>query len=215
MRAVRLVFDTQLHLQDPRIQSALKALSWDFRGIIGVLETGDLLLMCECITLPDQLVPPPGISIAGITIEKHLESWTDKSLKHTIVVLRFSNELLGKYFTSHNLTIMSGTNLTPKGLVIQLCGNRNSMMSFVNDVKEVLPILSITSAKGGKGIVSEALNPDESKVLKNAFINGWYDAPKGTSIRQLAKLSGVSKSSVSNYLSSAERKIIREFIDPE
>ena len=50
MRAVRVVFDLESILHTSLMQNALNSVSWDFRGIINQ-QAGDLLIMCECISL--------------------------------------------------------------------------------------------------------------------------------------------------------------------
>jgi hypothetical protein len=213
MRAVRIVLDISNIQDNPLVKVALGPLSWDFRGTIN-LENGDLLLMCECITL-NSPAPPPGLSISGIKIEKHLEKWTNDLLTHTILVLRFSNDIFGKYFTNYDLVIMAGTNFTSKGLILQVSGGKTGIITILNDIKKVLNVRSITSAKGAKGIIDDTMTSDEYKVLKTAYFSGWYDTPKKTSLRALAKELQMSKSSVSNYLNSSEKTVISDFIDPK
>ncbi len=212
MRAVRVVFDLESILHTSLIKNALNSVSWDFRGIINQ-QAGDLLIMCECISL-NSPPPPPGFSINGITIEKHLQTWQNKLLTHTLLVLRFSNEILGKYFLCNDLTILAGTNLTSKGLIVQLSGSGESITPLLNELKRNLNVRSISSAKGGKGMISSTISSEEYRVLKVAHSNGWYDSPKSTSLRILAKELKISKSSVSNHLNSSESKIVSNFFEP-
>ena len=88
------------------------------------------------------------------------------------------------------------------------------MMTLLNDMKKILNVRSITSAKGGKGMIADTITSNKYNVLKVAHSKGWYDAPKRTSLRVLAKELKMSKSSVANYLNSSEKKLISEFIDP-
>ena len=213
MRAVRVVFDLESIIHTSLIRSALNSVSWDFRGIINQ-QDGDLLIMCECITL-NSPPPPPGFGINGITIEKHLQAWQNKLLTHTLLVLRFSNEILGKYFLFNDLTILAGTNLTSKGLIVQLSGSGESITPLLNELKRNLNVRSISSAKGGKGMISSTISSEEYRVLQAAHSNGWYDSPKSTSLRGLAKELKISKSSVSNYLKSSESKIISNFFESD
>ena len=213
MRAVRVDFDLESIIHTSLIRSALNSVSWDFRGIINQ-QDGDLLIMCECITL-NSPPPPPGFGINGITIEKHLQTWQNKLLTHTLLVLRFSNEILGKYFSFNDLTILAGTNLTSKGLIVQLSGSGESITPLLNELKRNLNVRSISSAKGGKGMISSTISSEEYRVLQAANSNGWYDSPKSTSLRELAKELKISKSSVSNYLKSSESKIISNFFESD
>lgn len=213
MRAVRVVFDLEPILHTSLIRNALNSVSWDFRGIINQ-QDGDLLIMCECISL-NSPPPPPGFTINGITIEKHLQTWQNKLLTHTLLVLRFSNDILGKYFLSNDLTILAGTNLTSKGLIVQLSGSGVSITPLLNELKRNLSVRSISSAKGGKGMISSTISSEEYRVLKAAHSNGWYDSPKSTSLRDLAKELKISKSSVSNHLNSSESKIVSNFFESD
>lgn len=212
MRAVRVVFDLDDIRENPLISRALSLVSWDFRGIVGQ-DNGELLIMCECISL-NTPPPPPGFSMNGITIEKHLETWENKSLSHTLLVLRFNSEVIGKYFTNNTLTILAGTNLTSKGLIVQFSGSSESIMAILNKLKQHLIVRSISGAKGGKGMVSETISSEEYRVLKMAHSNGWYDSPRSTNLRELAKLLNISKSSVSNHINSSESKIVNDFFGP-
>ena len=213
MRAVRVVFDLESIIHTSLIKNALNSVSWDFRGIINQ-QDGDLLIMCECISL-NSPPPPPGFGINGITIEKHLQTWQNKLLTHTLLVLRFSNHILGKYFLCNDLTILAGTNLTSKGLIIQLSGSGESITPLLNELKKNLKVRSISGAKGGKGMISNAISSEEYRVLKAAHSNGWYDSPKSTSLRILAKELNISKSSVSNHLNSSESKIVSNFFESD
>ena len=213
MRAVRVVFDLESIIHTSLIRYALNSVSWDFRGIINQ-QAGDLLIMCECISL-NSPPPPPGFSVNGITIEKHLQTWQNKLLTHTLLVLRFSNDILGKYFLSNDLTILAGTNLTSKGLIVQLSGSGVSITPLLIELKRNLNVRSISSAKGGKGMISSTISSEEYRVLKAAHSNGWYDSPKSTSLRDLAKELKISKSSVSNHLNSSESKIVSNFFESD
>jgi len=213
MRAVRVVFDLEPILHTSLVRNALNSVSWDFRGIINQ-QDGDLLIMCECISL-NSPPPPPGFTINGITIEKHLQTWQNKLLTHTLLVLRFSNDILGKYFLSNDLTILAGTNLTSKGLIVQLSGSGVSITPLLKELKRNLSVRSISSAKGGKGMISSAISSEEYRVLKAAHSNGWYNSPKSTSLRDLAKELKISKSSVSNHLNSSESKIVSNFFESD
>jgi predicted DNA binding protein len=150
----------------------------------------------------------------GITIEKHLETWENKSLSHTLLILRFNSEVIGKYFTNNTLTILAGTNLTSKGLIVQFSGSSESIMAILNKLKQHLIVRSISGAKRGKGMISETISSEEYRVLKMAHSNGWYDSPRSTNLRKLAKLLNISKSSVSNHINSSESKIVNDFFGP-
>ena len=210
MATLRAVFELNEHSENLVIRSALKLVSWEFRGIINQ-QSGDLLLMCECISL-NSPPPPPGFSINGISVESHLDSWVNNSLVHTTLVLRFDNSI-GRFFMLDDLTILAGTNLTSKGLVVQLSGKKSSMISLLQEIKKYLKVKSVSTARGGKGIVSGIISSDEYEILKTAHSQGWYNSPKSTNLRKLAKDLKISKSSVANHIKSSESKIIGDFFN--
>ncbi|MBT3654514.1 MAG: ArsR family transcriptional regulator [Euryarchaeota archaeon] len=213
MRAIRIDCNLENLRDDPRLKAALEYLSWDFRGVIDQ-ENGDLLIMVECISIAKP-PPPPGLCIGGITVEAILEQWEEMSLNHSLLVLRFAKNVGGTYFTSHDLALLAGTNLTANGLVVQITGSKPSIMRLLKDMRNALSIRGVTSAQGAKGIMAEGPNLEGYKVLKEAHVQGWYKKPKKTSVRQLAKILGISKSSVSNHLVEAENKVIGIFLEGE
>ena len=213
MRAIRVVFDLENIPNNSLLQTSLGCISWDYRGIINQID-GELLVMCECIYL-DVPPPPPGFSLNGVTVDKHLEKWQNKSLNHILIILKFNLDSIGKYFINNDLTILAGTNLTSKGLIVQLSGSGKSITELINELKKYLSVRSISSAKGGKGMITETISSDEYKILKKAYSSGWYDSPKSTNLRKLAKELGVSKSTVSNHINSSEGKIIGNFFESD
>jgi len=212
MRAIRVVMDST-GIPNQLLNILLSQISWDFRGTIS-LESGDLLIMCECMSL-NTPPPPPGFSVSGITIERHIETWTNDLVKHTILILRFNNKIFGKYFTNYDLVLMAGTNFTSKGLVVQVSGGKDGLMTLLKDIKETQNVRSVASAKGAKGMITNVITSKEYRVLNLAYSNGWYRSPKKTNLRSLAKELGMSKSSVANYLNSSENQIISDYIDPK
>ena len=51
------------------------------------------------------------------------------------------------------------------------------------------------------------------RVIKAAFDSGWYNVPKGISIRDLADKLQLSKSTVAEQLVRAENNIVGSFLD--
>ena len=80
MRAVRVECATPSIEHDPRVQEALRAVSWDYRGTLDQID-GRLRVMCECITV-DGGCPAPGFSIGGVTVVEILEEWSARVMVH-------------------------------------------------------------------------------------------------------------------------------------
>ena len=211
MRAVRIECSISSIEHDQRVQAALHAVSWDYRGILDQID-GRLRVMCECITT-DGNCPPPGFTIGGITVIDIIEEWTTEYLTHHLVSLEFEQAMLGRFFQSRDLTLLAGTNLTSSGLVIQVGGRQSSIVSFLSAMREAVPVERITSAKASEGLVQKGPTLQQHRIIKVAHRNGWYEVPKKISIRGLASKLGLSKSTVAEQLVKAESEIVGEFLE--
>ncbi len=211
MRAVRVECSIPSIEHDQRVQAALQAVSWDYRGILDQID-GRLRVMCECITTDGNCLSP-GSRIAGVTVVEILEEWTTEYLTHHLVSLEFDQELVGRFFESRDLTLLAGTNLTSNGLVIQVAGRQSSMVNFLREVREAVPVERITSAKSSEGMVQKGPTLQQHRIIKVAHRNGWYEVPKKISIRGLASKLGLSKSTVAEQLVKAESEIVGDFLD--
>lgn len=211
MRAVRVECSIPSIEHDQRVQVALQAVSWDYRGILDQIE-GRLRVMCECITT-DGNCPPPGFTVGGVTVVDILEEWTTEYLTHHLVSLDLEQDIVGRFFESRDLTLLAGTNLTSNGLVIQVAGRQSSMVDFLRAVREAVPVDRITSAKSSEGMVQKGPTLQQHRIIKVAHRNGWYEVPKKISIRGLASKLGLSKSTVAEQLVKAESEIVGDFLE--
>ena len=211
MRAIRIECGFDSIQEDPRAQASLSCISWDYRSTLDIRD-GNLRLLVECITTGDP-IPPPTFSINGVTIIDILETWKTQNLKHHLVVIEFASDFIGRFFESNDLAIVSGTNLTKNGLIIQLVGKQTAIMEFLNAIREEIKVDRVTTGKGGEGMIERGPSIQQFKVIKTAFENGWYDVPKGISIRDLADKLDLSKSSVAEHLVRAENNIVGNFLE--
>ena len=211
VRAVRIEcgFDAIEH--DARAQAALACISWDYRGVLDISD-GNLKVLCECITT-DTPCPPPGFEIDGVKLVEVLESWRTRVLTHHLVVLEFESDFVGRFFHSSELAIIAGTNLTKNGLILQVVGKQTAIMEFLNAIREAIRIDRITTAKGAEGMIERGPSIQQFRVIKVAHASGWYDVPKGISIRELAEKMELSKSTVAEQLVRAESNIVGNFLD--
>jgi predicted DNA binding protein len=129
------------------------------------------------------------------------------------VVLEFAADFLGHYFHGGDLAILSGSNFTSSGLVLQVAGRHEAMVSFLRDIRSKVPVERVTSAKGSEGLIQKGPTLQQHRVVRLAHESGWYDVPKRTSIRELAEKLGLSKSTVSEQLVKAEGEIVSDFLE--
>ena len=139
MRAVRIECSPTSIRHDSRIEKALESVSWDYRGSLGIIN-GNLRIMVECITTDSQC-PQPGYSIGGVSVVEILEEWASEYLTHHLLILDFDSDLIGDFFSNNDLCILSGTNLTSSGLVLQLSGRKSSMVNPVSYTHLTLPTI--------------------------------------------------------------------------
>ena len=211
MRAIRIECGFDSIQGDPRAQAALACISWDFRSVLDI-DQGNLRLLVECITT-GQPCPPPGISIEGVTLVQILETWRTQNLVHHLVVLEFDSDFVGSFFHSNELALVAGTNLTKNGLILQVVGKQTAIMEFLNAIRGAIKVDRVTTGKGGEGMVENGPSIQQYRVIKVAFDSGWYDVPKGISIRDLADKLELSKSTVAEQLVRAENNIVGNFLD--
>jgi len=211
MRAVRIEcrFDSIEH--DPRAQAALDCISWDFRSVLDIVD-GNLRILVECITTGEPC-PPPGISIEGVTMVQILETWRTQNLMHHLVVLELDSDFVGRFFHNSELAIVAGTNLTKNGLILQVVGKQTAIMEFLNAIRGAIKVDRVTTGKGGEGMIERGPSIQQYRVIKVAFASGWYNVPKGISIRDLADKLELSKSTVAEQLVRAENNIVGSFLD--
>ncbi len=210
MRAVRIECSPSSISHDNRINKALESVSWDYRGTLGIIND-NLRIMVECITVDSQC-PQPGFSVGGISVVEILEEWASDYLTHHLLILDFDSELIGDFFLNDDLCILSGTNLTSSGLVIQLSGRQSSMANLLNRIQNQMPVERIVRARNSEGISNISTTLQQHKIVKLAHNNGWYEVPKKTSIRDLAVKLGLSKSTVAEQLVKAEGEIVKQFL---
>ena len=211
MRAVRVECAFGALEHDPRAIAALQCISWDFRSMVGIVEV-NLRLMVECITI-DGNCPDPSSFVNGIRIVEILEEWQTEVLTHHLVVMEFASDFVGHYFHGGDLAILSGSNFTSSGLVLQIAGRHDTMVRFLSDIRSKVPVERVTKAKGSEGIVQKGPTLQQHRVVRMAHKYGWYEVPKRTSIRELAEKLGLSKSTVSEQLVKAEGEIVANFLD--
>jgi len=211
MRAVRIECGFDTIENDPRAQASLACISWDFRSVLDI-DDGNLRLLVECITTGHPC-PPPGVSVDGVTMIQILETWRTQNLTHHLVVIEFDSDFVGSFFHSNELAIVAGTNLTKNGLILQVVGKQTAIMEFLNAIRASIKVDRVTTGKGGEGMVESGPSIQQYRVIKVAFDSGWYDVPKGISIRDLADKLELSKSTVAEQLKRAEKNIVGSFLD--
>jgi len=88
-------------------------------------------------------------------------------------------------------------------------GRKKSLASLVRDLKSVgcqIEVKSITKVEG-----SGMLTRRQDEVLRLALERGYYDCPKKTTIRDLARELNISPSALGEILQRGERAILEDY----
>ena len=183
-------------------------LSIEYHGCVGT--TSGIDLMIETISR-DVPAVPSDFSFEQIKILRNLGAKRNSTLDCRMMIVRIDSPLIRDAFSSGELILTAGSNITKNGLIIQLNGSPAKISTFVKSIRELVPIRRISTNVSKPQTSSSDLDQTQKKVILTAFSNGYYESPKKTSMRQLAALLDMSKSSVSAHLSSAENRLIEKY----
>lgn len=92
-----------------------------------------------------------------------------------------------------------------------LANGKPPLRELMETLKEngfAVEIIKMTELKG-----REALTRRQEEIIRIALDTGYFDYPKGTSIRDLAKLFGVSISTLSEVLRAGQKKIMTSYFE--
>ena len=185
-------------------------LAIEFRGVVP--SKSGLCVMVETISrnIP---VPPVGIELGGYHVEEIIDQWNNATLNHRLLVCRLTESELFKGMTKGAIIPAYGTNLSSNGMVVQLIGRGGELSRFLEYVRQILPVSKVTTTLNQVVVQESLLESDIEKTLQAAHELGFYQNPKNTSLRDLSKRLGMSKSSVSNHLRAAENRLVEKYID--
>ena len=181
----------------------------EFKGIVST--TPELKIIIETISrgIPKT---PVGISFGPCTIDANLDEWENGTLQHRLDVILIDSAFVNSHFNSGSIIPTFGTNFSSNGLVIQLIGSPDSLSSFLTDLRQRIPIKKITTSLSQPIKANDEFDDTTMKVISAAFDQGFYNSPKSTSLRTLAKDLQMSKSSVSNHLRIAESRLVQKHV---
>ena len=146
-------------------------------------------------------------------MEEIIDQWNNATLNHRLLVCRLTESELFKGMTKGAIIPAYGTNLSSNGMVVQLIGRGGELSRFLEYVRQILPVSKVTTTLNQVVVQESLLESDIEKTLQAAHELGFYQNPKNTSLRDLSKRLGMSKSSVSNHLRAAENRLVEKYID--
>ena len=157
--------------------------------------------------------PPVGIELGGYQVEEILDQWNNATLNHRLLVCRLTESELFKGISEGAIIPAYGTNLSSNGMVVQLIGRGGELSQLLERIRQILPVGKVTTTLNQVVVQQSLLESDIEKTLQAAHDLGFYQNPKNTSLRELSKRLGMSKSSVSNHLRAAENRLVEKYLD--
>jgi hypothetical protein len=163
---------------------------------------------------PKSAIPTEGWtpSIEGIRRVEILSRSSDGSClmyiegEFRLGLLRFFENVTGGYPTFE---------LTPESMKITFLGSKKGIMSFIAQLDRTnVPyrILSTGNANFSRENVLDELTARQRNALTEAHSTGYFDVPRRITSDSLANRLGIDKSTLSEHLRKAERRIIGDLL---
>jgi hypothetical protein len=105
--------------------------------------------------------------------------------------------------------------LTPKSIRISFLGTEKGIRSFISQLERInvpYKVLSSGKAKFSRENVLDGLTALQRKALAEAHSNGYFEVPRRITSESLAKRLGIDKSTLSEHLRKAEKRIIDDLL---
>lgn len=184
----------------------------EFKGLVRASPTVDFLVETISMALPR---PQSGFTIGPVEVIEVIDEWVDGDLDHRIVYCSMKQNELTSNFPTGKIIPTFGSNLSPNGLVLQMVGESHELSEFYAKTKQLVPLKVVSTTLSKIAAASPILIPMEEEVLTRAYNSGFYNSPKTTSLRELSKSLGISKSSVANHLRGAENRLIEQYFEDQ
>jgi len=138
----------------------------------------------------------------------------DDSNDFHIAVLQIDHQLTLKAASVGRLTVRPGSRLDSRGLTYTIRGGRASIRAVVALSRTLLRPDTISAGTVSvEDITSGAITERQYEVLGVAFGMGWYSAPRGCRLEDIAKRLELSRSTVAEHLVNAESVVIGQLLD--
>jgi len=184
----------------------------EFKGLVRASPTVDFLVETISMALPR---PQSGFTIGPVEVIEVIDEWVDGDLDHRIVYCSMKQNELTSNFPTGKIIPTFGSNLSPNGLVLQMVGESHELSEFYAKTKQLVPLKVVSTTLSKIAAANPILIPIEEEVLIRAYNSGFYNSPKTTSLRELSKSLGISKSSVANHLRGAENRLIEQYFEDQ
>ena len=103
----------------------------------------------------------------------------------------------------------------PEGVYVQIVGRRRDLKRFADMVEGLDIVSDVVFVKPyhirGRAMLSE-LTDRQLELLKAAHEHGYYNIPKGTDLRELAKIKGITHGALAFHLRKAHRTILQALL---
>jgi predicted DNA binding protein len=156
----------------------------------------------------DELDELPYIKVVEIIAEP------DNVNDFYIAILEISHQLTMKSVSVGNLTVLPGSRFDSRGLTYTIRGGRSSIRAVVALCRALLRPDSISAGNVSfDDLPSQSISERQYEVLSTAFEMGWYSAPRGCRLEDIARRLELSRSTVAEHLVNAESVIVGQLLD--
>ena len=150
----------------------------------------------------------PYINIVEIIAEP------DEANDFHIAVLDISHQLTMKSASVGKLTVLPGSRFDGRGLTYTIRGGRASIRIVVSLCRALLRPDSISAGNVSfDDLPNQSISERQYEVLSTAFEMGWYTAPRGCRLEDIARRLELSRSTVAEHLVNAESVIVGQLLD--
>ena len=96
---------------------------------------------------------------------------------------------------------------------VVITGTEDQIRELYSRLKKSVPGTEIISVRHGEQEAQSILTPRQLEAFRKAVRAGYYDVPRRTSLKDLADVMGISKSSLWETMATVERKLLTTVTD--
>ncbi len=116
-----------------------------------------------------------------------------------------------------DIAVLPPYTFSEEGISISLRGVPSGISSFLSLAKEIMPpdSVKVVNEDEGENVPRNLLGDRQWEVVQAAVQWGYYDDPKGVSMRQMSERLNMARSTIGEHLHNAEATLVRWLVENE
>ena len=116
-----------------------------------------------------------------------------------------------------DIAVLPPYTFSEDGISISLRGVPSGISSFLSLAKEIMPpdSVKVVNEDEGENVPRNLLGDRQWEVVQAAVQWGYYDDPKGVSMRQMSERLNMARSTIGEHLHNAEATLVRWLVENE